>query len=412
MNLSRYQLTLAILVGVLVTFLASAIKGSYQVYFVDLTELYGRSRGTFALTGAIFGLTIGLMSPLVGWICDRYGAIQTILSGAVATVLVYFLLGFMQSYFLFLVLYGLIAAYALTAMTFVPLGLLVDRIFEQQHKGLAFAAITNGTAIGFMVLSPLWVWLNGFVSWSIVCLAIGTVFLVIVIPALLLLNRALPDIVATPSEKQLTPGLSLHRQITGTAFLLLAISFAGCGSSMAFIDVHLVPAMQHSLDGSENHRETIASTLSLLGMAELLGALGVGWLLRFLKPGLFLAFLYGIRALSLVLITNTQSPSTFIVFGIIFGLSYMGTVIITSLMCLSIFGAQVKGKIFGFLFTIHQLSVFITVWAGGVIFDLTQSYQWVTLFVAGMCVVSVFAALILQTQQKKEAAIYQQSLNS
>ena len=396
MIFSRQQLAIAIGVGMLVTFLASAIKGSYQVYFLDLANSFGMGRGNFALTGAIFGLSIGLVSPVVGWVCDRYGAVNTILSGAVAASFVFLALAMTQSYWLFLILYGFMAAYAFAAMTFVPLGLLIDKIFSEQNKGMAFAAITNGTAIGFMVLSPLWVWLNEFVSWSQVSLGISAAFVLLVIPCVIWLSQVFPHKPSPEyppkSEVQEYP---LIQELTKAPFLLLAISFAGCGVSMAYIDVHLVPLIQDRLAGVETQTQILATTLSSLGAAELLGAFIVGWILRFSKPALLLAALYGVRGLSLLLILNSSTLVNFLSFSILFGLTYMGTVIITSLMCLQIYGEKIKGKMFGFLFLIHQLAVFATVWLGGIAFDMTQSYQLVTLGVSSFCFASVIAGLIL-----------------
>jgi predicted MFS family arabinose efflux permease len=401
MQLSRTQLGLVIAVGVLVTFLASAIKGSYQVYFVDLVEQFGIGRGHFALTGAVFGLSIGLVSPLVGWVCDRFGAIQTILSGAVVTALVFLSLAYVNWFPLFLLLYGLMAAYALAAMTFVPLGLLVDRVFTNENKGMAFAAITNGTAIGFMVLSPLWVWLNEFLSWTHVCLLIAGIFALGVVPAVLALQSRLPAIRASHSEGE-PPADRVQDELLKPAFLLLAISFAGCGASMAYIDVHLVPMMQQVLDGSDAKTEIIASSLSVLGAAELIGAFIVGWLLRYFKPGLFLAGLYGLRAASMFLIAQVDSAPVFWLFAILFGLTYMGTVIITSMLCLKFYGEKIKGKMFGLLFTIHQISVFATIWSGGVAFDLMGNYHAVTIGVALFCCFSAVTGLLLHGWQKRE----------
>ncbi|WP_459782922.1 hypothetical protein, partial [Photobacterium sp. R1] len=79
--------------------------------------------------------------------CDRFGPALTILSGGVVASFVYCLMLLSLNFWLFLLLFGVLAAYALTAMTFVPLALLVDRIFDHQHKGMAYAAIKNGTAI-------------------------------------------------------------------------------------------------------------------------------------------------------------------------------------------------------------------------------------------------------------------------
>ncbi|ASP37542.1 MFS transporter [Bacterioplanes sanyensis] len=402
MQLSRTQLGLVIAVGVLVTFLASAIKGSYQVYFVDLVEQFGIGRGHFALTGAVFGLSIGLVSPLVGWVCDRFGAIQTILSGAVTTALVFAALAYVQWFPLFLFLYGLMAAYALAAMTFVPLGLLVDRVFAHENKGMAFAAITNGTAIGFMVLSPMWVWFNEFLSWTQVCLLIAALFFLVVVPAVLGLQRTLPAIKPAHGSDEDSSEDGVRDEMLKPAFLLLAISFAGCGASMAYIDVHLVPMMQQVLEGSVHKTEVIASSLSILGAAELIGAFVVGWLLRYFKPGLFLAGLYGLRAASMFLIVQTESAWVFWTFAVMFGLTYMGTVIITSMLCLKVYGEKIKGKMFGFLFTIHQVAVFATIWSGGVAFDLTGSYQGVTIGVALFCCFSSITGLLLHGWHKRE----------
>ena len=55
---------------------------------------------------------------------------------------------------LFVGVYGFIAAFAMAAMTHVPMGILVDRLFEQTKKGFAYAVVTNGTSIGFILLSP------------------------------------------------------------------------------------------------------------------------------------------------------------------------------------------------------------------------------------------------------------------
>ena len=170
---------------------------------------------------------------------------------------------------------------------------------------------------------------------------------------------------------------------------------------MAYIDVHLVPMMQQVLATNALKTELMASTLSVLGAAELIGAFVVGWLLRYFKPGLFLAALYGIRALSMFLIVQTESAWLFWSFAVLFGLTYMGTVIITSMLCLDLYGDRIKGKMFGLLFTIHQIAVFTTVWSGGVAFDLTGDYQGVTVAVALFCCFSAFTGLLLHGWQKR-----------
>lgn len=400
LTFTRTQLQLMIVAGICITFLASTIKSSYQIYFIPLTEFLSITRGELSVSGALFGLSVGVMSPLVGWVCDRYGALLTILSGALMASAIFLLLTITDNYAAFLVLYGIMSAYALTAMTYIPLGIFIDQIFSQQHKGMAFAAISNGTAIGFILLSPVLVWLSGFVSWSMLCTAIGLIFLGCVVPLIILLHRQMTQSAAFPQQQsfgQVTPRQVLQNMYTPT-FICLAVSFAGCGASMGFIDVHLVPLIQQQFTAFSTYQEVTASTLSLLGIAELCGAVIVGWRLRRSSPVSLLIQLYLLRGGSLLLIYDTQSKFTYLLFALVFGLTYMGTVIITSLMCLNYFGAQLKGRLFGLLFTAHQLSVFITVSAGGLLYDVFHHYRYLILLLVLLCGLAAFAATFLSRE--------------
>ncbi len=396
MEFTYQKKIIAISIGVLVTFWASSIKGSYQVYFLDLAKIYGLGRGTFSLSSALFGISIGILSPIVGWICDRMGPALTILSGCVVAIATYLAMMLPFDFWAFLVLFGVLAAYALTAMTFVPLALLVDKIFANKSKGIAYAAITNGTAIGFMVLSPLWVWLNEHLIWKELSFIIFAIFAFVILPACLWLCKTFPRkyFVSNVKNNELSSEPWLHH-LYKPLFLLLAISFGGCGASMAFIDVHLVPVLQERFSGENNSAMIVASSLSTLGAAELIGAFIIGYILRFSAPTLLLALLYSVRALSLVIVIYAQNLTMCLVFAILFGLSYMGTVIVTSLMCLKSYGEKVKGQIFGCLFTVHQTFVFGTVWLGGLTYDWTGSYELITWGVTGLCLISMGIGLYL-----------------
>ncbi|WP_158222365.1 MFS transporter [Tamilnaduibacter salinus] len=389
-----------IAVGFGVMFLSSSIKGAYQVYFRDLSELFDLGRAQFALSGALFGLCLGLVSPLVGTICDRYGPSRSMISGALVAALAFLLLGLFQNFPLFLVAYGVMAAYALAAMTFVPMGVWIDNLFGERHKGLAYAAVSNGVAIGFMVLSPLWVWLNGWLDWSTLALMIAMGFVVGVAVPLYWADRYFPVGIETHSESQSrqAPGVSgVLRELRQPLFILLAISFAGCGSSMAFIDLHYAPLVQEAgLPDSQDAASALALSLSVLGGFELLGALAVGHLAGKVQPAMLLALLYGVRSMILAWLAISPGSGTFVVFGAFFGATYMGTVVLTSMMCLRLYGASVKGRMFGLLFTVHQLAVFGTAWLGGLARDLTGDYTLTTLGVAAFCGLSVIAALALQ----------------
>lgn len=401
-----------IAVGFGVMFLSSSIKGAYQVYFRDLAEMLGTGRGHFALTGALFGLCLGVVSPLVGAVCDRYGPYHSMISGAFVAALAFVLLGLFQNYPMFLFAYGILAAYALAAMTFIPMGVWIDNVFAERNKGLAYAAVSNGVAIGFILLSPMWVWLNGWVTWPALALAIGVGFLLVVALPLMWAAHSLPvarPLADDPPFADGQQGIFYHLQ--QPLFLLLAVSFAGCGSSMAFIDMHYAPLVQETLDfGAAGHSTVLALSLSILGIFELAGAMMVGYLANGGRPALLLALLYAVRAAILLVLALFPSGTVFLIFAAIFGATYMGTVILTSLLCLQCYGASIKGRMFGLLFTIHQLAVFATAWLGGVARDLTGNYMLSTLGVSAFCAASVVAAVALHRVVCKRNAKQQASV--
>jgi MFS family permease len=398
MKVERSLALASISIGILITFFASSIKGSYQVYFLDLAHLFGVTQGEFAFSGAIFGLTIGVISPVVGYICDRFGPVKAILSGAISTVVVFASFSFLNSYAMFILLYGVLGAYALAAMTFVPLGMLVDQVFSHKEKGMAYATITNGTAIGFMVLSPFWVWLNTFASWQEVSLGIAILFAFLITPTIYWLSLKFPKHEKTPPSVKVKSA----DQLLKLPFILMAASFAGCGASMAFIDVQLVPLMTERLFENDTKSIIIASTLSIIGAFELIGAFLVGWMLRFYAPALLLAFLYALRTISMVVIFYAETIDMFIIFAVVFGLTYMGTVIITSMMCLQQYGAEIKGKMFGSLFTVHQIAVFLTIWGGGKTVEVYKSYDIVIIAITLLCITSVLLSLTIHFSFKSD----------
>ncbi|SPA50038.1 MFS transporter [Cupriavidus taiwanensis] len=367
---SRSLISLLIAIGFAAMFVSTAIKGIYQVYFVELAEHYGRGRAQFAWSGGLFMLATGFMSPVVGALSDRVGPLRTSAIGAFAagaacaSVAVWH-----QSIVYFSLAFGVVGAFGLAAMTFVPMGVLVDRLFEEKRKGLAYAVVTNGTAIGFIVLSPMWIWLQPQASWMTVFGVVGIVLAVPVTAALWLVSRWEPPSALTPDTQTKAPyanAWSVVRHDPG--FYVLAAGFFGCGATMAFIDVHLLAHWQDQ----GLPRVEMAFAMSVLGALELLSGIASGILaLRFDKHRL-LGLFYAMRSLSMLLLIAPWLG--FLPFAVLFGASYLGTVILTSMFCFERYGTEVKGKVFGLLFLVHQVGAFLTVQLGAWSFESSGSY--------------------------------------
>jgi len=376
----RDQVAWLVALGFLVMFLSCAIKGVYQVWFTAIADHFGRGRGDFALSASLFMLAGGASAPLVGALADRMGPMRTVSIGCVLAGAALLGAALLPSNFgLFVLLYGGLAAVALTAMTYVPMGVLVDRLFSDGRKGIAYAVVTNGTAIGFIALSPLWFWLQGHLDWQAAFSLVGMVFLApLAAVTWWAAGMAPPAQVQAAAESR----GDWHGAMRDPGFYVLALGFMGCGATMALIDVHLVPFWQDS--GVD--RASMGLSLSMLGVLELVSGVAAGWLAMRLPKHLLLSGFYLVRSVAmLLLLSQTRVVSTF-GFAIVFGASYLGTVVLTSAFCLDRYGARIKGQVFGALFACHQFGAFLSVQLGAAGFDRFGSYQpaIATLFVLTM----------------------------
>lgn len=360
------------------------MKNTVQVFFVPMADSFHTSRGKFAVAVSVFTVFYGLAGPVVGRVSDRIGARTTIAVGvglAGATFLFLSLLPWLPA---FVLVYGVMGAVAFAAMSYVPIGVLVDEAFDQGHRGVTYAALTNSAALGFVLLSPTWVYLvDRSTSWRAVYAVLGIIF---VGPIWLLVHRTLPGSVdklpaeqdigteADPARKvdgpnSVAAGL---RQILGSrTFWVLAAGFFGCGVTMAFVDVHMVAHM-HTMDLSST---MISGSLITLGVTEVGGALVAGWLCDRFDKHHVLGASYFARCLALIVLLAMPSAQGALTFAAIFGLSYMGSVIATTFIALDSFGKGNKGLAIGLIWMVHQLGAFLSTQLGATSYDALGSYR-------------------------------------
>ena len=232
-----------IFVSFALMFFSSSVKNVFQVWFVDISRSFGVTRSEFSLSGVTFMMITGVGSWLAGLLSDRLGVRKTIILGNIFISFSFIGYALIAKFYAFVAIYGGLSAFALAAVQYVPMGVLVEETFKDSHnKGFIYALLINGTGLGFVILSPLWVFLNVTVSWQEVYLMLGLFFLVVLTPMLFF---TLP--VRQPSEEQAEQNPEpkfWQKTLSNSGFWFISLSFFGCGVNMAFIDMHLVPMMQ------------------------------------------------------------------------------------------------------------------------------------------------------------------------
>jgi MFS family permease len=161
-----------------------------------------------------------------------------------------------------------------------------------------------------------------------------------------------------------------------------------CGFQLVFVATHL-PAFL----GDRGLPTWVGAwTLAMVGLFNIVGSYGCGWLGgRYSKKNL-LALVYSLRSFAFLLfMVMPLSEFSVLLFGALLGLLWLGTVPLTSGLVAHIFGPAYMSMLYGIVFFSHQVGSFLGAWMGGYFYDLFGSYDamwWI-------CVALGFAASAL-----------------
>jgi len=144
------------------------------------------------LTVAIMGTVAALVSPFVGALADKYPARRLLVIGLLGMAVFYVLVGSVTASWQLLVLYGVIAAPALTFCTAVVANALISRWFVRR-RGLAFGLSAFGIGLAGVLLPQIINPLLPLVGWRMIWWGGGVFVAVVVVPIVLVVVRNRPS---------------------------------------------------------------------------------------------------------------------------------------------------------------------------------------------------------------------------
>ncbi len=376
------QVVLA-LCGVIIT-LAMGTRMTLGLFLQPMTLEHGWTRETFAFALALQNLMLGIASPVIGAVADRFGSVRVLCAGGVLYALGLLAMSAATTGWQLDLATGVLIGIGQACTTYtVVLGLL-GRTFPPERRGMVFGIATAAGSIGQFLMVPYAGSLMAHFGWLGAMVALSlTTLLITPLAALLLERRAAAG--STPARSAASQSVreALREAFGHRGYLLLTTGYFVCGFQLAFITVHL-PSYVNDLGFPASVGMT---ALALVGLFNIFGSLASGWLgQRYSKKNL-LAAIYFVRASAVaVFIALPASPASIWTFAVVMGLVWLATVPLTSGVIGQIFGTAWLSTLSGIAFLSHQLGSFMGVWLGGWLFDQTGSYRlmWIISVTLGL----------------------------
>lgn len=392
---------------------AAGVRSAPSVMIVPMEHEFGWSRAAISLPISIGLLFYGLIGPFSAGFLERFGARAVTL---VAMVLLIVGLGptvWATRTWELIPLWGVFAGSGTGIIAMILAAHISSRWFVRR-RGLVLGILSGSVAAGNLIFLPLLANITVDVGWRWAVVAICAVVLV-AIPIVAILMRDRPsDIGALPYGA--APGhveeaasranpftatfAALGEHMASRDFWLLSGSFFVCGfSTIGLVNTHFIPAcVDHGIPEA-----TAAGILAFMGLFNLVGTTGAGWLSDRIDSRHLLFWFYVLRGVSLLFLPYAFGLSVWglSLFGAFYGLDWIATVPPTVRLTANAFGARSTAMMFGWIMVCHQVGAATAAYGAGLMRTIEGDYVSSFLFAGALCFIAAFLVLRVGSASRK-----------
>lgn len=391
---------------------AAGLRAAPGVLMTPLHDAFGWDRSAISLAAAIGIFLYGLVGPFAAALMQTLGIKRTLLAGLALMSASTALSLAMREPWQYILTWGVLSGLGSGAVASVLGAAVVNRWFVS-NRGLVMGLLSASTATGALVFLPLMAALVEHGGWRPVVLVVCAVTAALIPVALLLIPEKPSDIgvrpfgatsdVTIPPAGRATDSVKLAfavlaRGARTPTFWLLFATFFVCGlTTNGLVGVHLIsfcgdmglPIVQ------------AAGLLAVMGIFDLVGTTGSGWLTDRLDPRKLLCAYYGLRGLSLIVLPFTHFDAmSLTIFAVFYGLDWIATVPPTLRLANEAFGDRDAPIVFGWVLAGHQAGAATAAFGAGLLRELSGRY--LEAFVIAGAFAIIAAALALMIRRERE----------
>src|SRR6266571_3464061 len=375
-----------VICGGMILTIGIGARQSFGIFQKPIAADLNVGRELWSFGTALAMLLMGVFSPFVGNLADRFGTARTVAAGGMLYVAGMLMIA-LATEGMMLTLGNVLSGIGMAAAGFGPIFGAIARQTPVDKRSVALGVATAGGSFGQFAIVPLASILQSrFDNWH------TTMFVLTALSALMVLlafglreNRAAGFGPLGTARTQSTQN-ALQEAFRTQGFWLLTIGFylpsyiSDNAIGMAFFGR---PISAIELGGW---------AIGLVGLFNIAGSLLWGWLGGHHLRKDMLALLYALRALAFVVfLALPLSWVSVLLFAASLGFLWLGTVPLTSGLVGYMFGPVHMSMLWGIVFFSHQFGSFLGGWGAGRLYDVQGNYDLIWWISVGL---GVFAALI------------------
>ncbi|KAB2914115.1 MAG: MFS transporter [Hyphomicrobiaceae bacterium] len=370
-QLSRGEAVLILSSAALMLSIAMGLRQSLGLFQTPVVQDLGLQAADYAMAIAVQNIIWGVTQPFAGALVDRYGPRRIAVLGAVIYAIGLAVTATAKGAGPITLGAGVLIGIALSCTTSGIAANVAARVIIPARRSLAFGMVSAAGSIGTFFAAPIGQAVMQAGGWRVALWAFFVLSL-LMLPAAFLAGKAgrLPN--STAADKDLTLVGALDEARRHSGYVIMSLAFFVCGLQLVFLTTHLPSYL--ALCGMDPMLG--AQALAVIGLFNVIGSWGFGWLGDRYSKRMLLGSIYIIRSLVMAAyFLAPVSPASTLIFAAMMGLTWLGVIPLLNGLVVQMFGIKFLSTLTGIAFFSHQVGSFLGAWGGGAIYDALGSYD-------------------------------------
>jgi MFS family permease len=364
--------------------------------FNPLIAEYGWTRAQLSAAFSMRSIEGGLEGPIGGMLIDKYGPrVITVISTIIASIGLLLVL-FVRDIWQFVIVWGLVVSLGFNLGLYDTVNAAVAKWFVKK-RGRAISLVTIGGGLGAPIVVPAMTWIILNYGWRSALIFVALSTLVICLPLAWFWMKdhppeyygLLPDgeTVVRNVGVEASPDVEYHEEHEFTAkqalktrsFWMMLIALALSGGITAAVTMHQMPYLiDIGIDPL-----AASGVLGLMATMSLPGRVVFAWVGDKWGERKALMLGYALKTIGVLVWTTARSVPQIMLFVILYGVGYGGTIPVSTSLRASYFGRKAYATITGYTtFFTAITNIAYPIFAGWS-YDVSGSYSSAFTIIAG-----------------------------